>query len=62
MLTHQDAERTDTDLYGSDDVEDLLGAEMDEPVVAFEGEGEGEEVLEDDEAGEALDCEIACDV
>jgi len=59
--THGNSQGTDCDLRDADGDEDSLDvAGFDDPVEAFEGEGEGEEVFEDKVAGEGFDGEVTC--
>lgn len=58
---HRDTEQTHRDLHARDDHEGLLHARVHEPVVGEVREDEGEEVLEDEEAGEGFDGDLACE-
>lgn len=58
-LTHWDAEQADGDLDAREDVERAADAIADDPLKGVPGEGEAEHVLEDQEAGEGFDGDIA---
>lgn len=57
--THRNCERADSDLHASDVYEDRLDTASNDPIKASEGEGEGEDVFEDEETGEGFDGHVS---
>jgi antirestriction protein ArdC len=59
-LTHRNCQSADGDLYRAESDEHVLYAvRFGKPIEALEGKPEGEEVLEDEEAGEAFHGHVA---
>ena len=60
--THGNAEQADTQLDPSQGLEQRsgLGPGRDEPIKGLQSQGETEDILEDDHAGEALDSQVTC--
>jgi hypothetical protein len=59
-LTHRNRQCADGYLYTCNDDEDVLDATLHHPLEALERQAEGEDVLENEEAGEAFDGHVAC--
>ena len=59
ILTHRDAEETDTDLHAGNYVEDFRYAGGYDPVVCSVRKAETKDVLEDEETGECFDGNFA---
>lgn len=57
--THRNTQQANEHLNARNYHECLIYTKLEDPVVCAEGKAEGEEVLEDDEAGEDLDRDIA---
>ena len=58
-LTHGNAEEADGNLNASKRIKDRFDAPLNQPLVRLEGQGKAEKVLEDDQAGEALNRKVA---
>lgn len=60
--THGHTRRANNDRYGAEGIEDggRLAPVGNKPIVCLEGQGEAEQILEDDHASEALDGEVTC--
>ena len=61
-LTHRHAQQTNRQLHAPDDVKRPSDAPVDDPVVSAVGQGEGEEVLEDEEEGEGFEHDVFCGI
>lgn len=59
ILTHGNTQQTNSYLHARDDIESFQNPGLNQPVVRAPGEAEAEHVLEDKEAGECFNSDIA---
>lgn len=59
---HEDGQTTNADLDTSNNRKDVPDAALDQPVVAAEGQAEGKDVFEHEQAGKGLDGHVAVGV